>query len=137
MSALQPGDIISSGRGLYRHVGMVQGWNAWGEVMVIDNSPETGGVATRTLRAFMAGSDLRVERRAHPHHAPAWLARARACLGRGYHLMLYNCEHFIHEVTEGTAASPQLRRAVGAGAAISVAALAFFLFLPSDNPRRA
>lgn len=80
MSALQPGDIISSGRTFYRHVGMVHGWNAWGEVLVIDNSPETGGVAIRTLQAFLGSSDLRVERRAHPpERGPVWAGATTCC----------------------------------------------------------
>ena len=134
MIDLQPGDIISAGRLLYRHVGIVHGWNARGEVIVIDNSPESGGVATRTLRAFVDGSDLRVERRAHPQHAPEWIARAQARVGRRYDLLAYNCEHFIHEVTHGAPASPQLQRA---GAVIAVAGLAYFLSRPSNDRRSA
>jgi hypothetical protein len=137
MSALQPGDIISSGRTLYRHVGMVHGWNGWGEVLVIDNSPETGGVAIRTLQAFLGGSDLRVERRAHPSDASVWLQRARARLGQGYDLLLYNCEHFVYEVTEGTPWSPQLQLRVGVGAILGVATVGYLLLRSPSRSRAA
>jgi hypothetical protein len=118
------GSIISVWRLGYKHVGLYVGrWNSL-DHLVVDNSPERKGVAFRPLSAFEGRQRIKIVREARPEDADWLLRRAQRHVGRRYHLLTYNCEHFVRDVWGHRMVSPQLRMfgtaalSVGVGAGV-------------------
>lgn len=91
-----PGTVVSVPIILgYRHKGIVS--DRWhnGRPMVISNSNRGGGVVEESWDSFCQGRAPAVE--GYPGNLPCYqvLSRARLCVGKGYRLLDWNCEHFV------------------------------------------
>lgn len=140
--ALLPGDPVAvdvfPGR-VVTHVGIVSSAGPDG-VRVISASARRGGVFDEPLEAFAQGGV--VYRPDIPRFVPREeaVARARAHLGRRYHVLARNCEHLVYEALGHRRRSPQLAafvRGVAATAAGVAAVVGATLLARSLARRRA
>lgn len=107
---LPVGTVVSTSRGLYRHVGLLTEIRSSGERQVISLNPGPLGhqVVEEPLSAFAKGSRVLVEPRLPT--VPGWeiLARARSGQHPRYSWASFNCEHFASFALGKVARSPQL-----------------------------
>lgn len=92
MKKLQIGTVVEVDRGLYRHSGLLYGWN--GEIpLVLANLP--GGARIQTGDEFSGGQRIKV--RGYPSNMSHMqvLARAATAMNRPYSWLSWNCEHFV------------------------------------------
>lgn len=120
--SLPPGTVIGVRYGLIEHVGIVTDWAIDGMPAVISNSYAHRGVREEPLSSFAGGRPFRIHKAMTdmPGHAVA--ARARRMIGRRYHAVRFNCEHFVRIAHGLKPRSPQLHRAL----ALAVGALAIW-----------
>ncbi len=118
----QPGDVVAVDFGPYIHVGILSDRRdgRTTEPLVLSATRRRGAVAEEPISAFAQGRA--VVRHGYPGALPrsTVLARARALVGRPWHLLFDNCEHFVREVHGVPRASPQIRAA-------AAVALIFFI----------
>lgn len=106
-----PGTVVSAGRGLYRHVGLLTEVVPGRPRRVISLNPGPHGrqVIEEDLAQFAQGQDVTV--------IPPWgelpgeevLRRARSGLHKPYAWTLFNCEHFARFAHALPLESPQLK----------------------------
>ena len=85
-----PGDIVSVRVGTIRHEGIMTEHGR-----VICNSRRYGGVTEKSARDFAQGRKITNHGALNGTPSDLVLARARAQLGRRYHPVSFNCEHFV------------------------------------------
>lgn len=114
-----PGDVISIRVGTIRHEGIMTEHGR-----VICNSRRYGGVAEKSVRDFARGRKITNHGALSRTKPGLVLARARAQMGRRYHPVTHNCEHFVRECHGKDPYSPQKRTVLGLAAlAAAIAAL--------------
>ena len=118
----RPGDVVAVNFGLYEHVGILSDGRDWrtNQPLVFSATRRHGCVAEEPLAAFAQGRG--VASRGFPGRLPraTVLARARALVGRRWHLFFDNCEHFVRQAHGLRRESPQLQ-AAGALMVVSLA----------------
>lgn len=127
------GDVIEVQTWWGSHPGVVVGFTALGEPVLAHCSRRRGVVCEEPLRAFADGRPVkhRVLSRALP--VDEVIARARAARGRRWHLLHFNCEHFVGHALGLEPRSPQIRAwtgALGVAAGVAVIGLAARLRRP-------
>ncbi|MGB0854200.1 MAG: lecithin retinol acyltransferase family protein [Pikeienuella sp.] len=119
MKHFECGEVISvpfAPLGLVTHVGISLGTSpATGEPEVLHNSKKRGGVHITTLREFAGGKPVTATGSAAPGGRNALLERAGKFSGRPYHVISFNCEHFVSDMLCQTTRSPQLQGFVAFG----------------------
>lgn len=112
------GDKISFFFGLghaLKHVGVCAGFHpVSGEPLVAHNSQRFGGVRMSPISEFSEGRKVKVYPQSTPRSPETIQQRIRELLGKPYNVLSFNCEHFVSEVQQGRARSPQLALWFGA-----------------------
>ena len=117
----RPGSLLAADHGVFTHYGIAGDQTIDGEQTVISCSWRTRVTTEESLALFANEQDI--DDRGYigdlaPHDI---LARARADLGRAWHLTRNNCEHHVTRACGLKPRSPQLRRAtVGAVAIVAL-----------------
>jgi len=113
------GQAIVVRKGPFDHLGLKTSLG-----MVIDASPETGGVTERSFQEFSGGKPVR-SADIEPAFSPTeTVARARAKIGKPYNPFTANCEHLVRWATEGSARSKQVKAGLTLAAGVGL----FWLF---------
>jgi hypothetical protein len=106
---LRPGTVVSVWIfPFFRHRGIVSNQFYGNEPMVISNSARVGGIAEEPWDIFAA--DKVVYADGYPSNLPSVevLRRARALIGKPYHVLRWNCEHLTSYAHGREPESPQL-----------------------------
>jgi hypothetical protein len=100
--------------GAWVHKGIIHSVEIVGSILriwVIENNPHRRGVGYRTLEDFSNGRSVWIERPAQScQEANAIVSRAESQFGRPYHLLTFNCEHFVTQALGLEAESKQLQQ---------------------------
>lgn len=106
-----PGTVVSAGRGLYRHVGLLSevAYGRQRRVISLNPGPLGYQLVEEDLSQFARGQAVTVE--------PIWgtlsgeevLRRARSGLHEPYAWSLFNCEHFVRFAHALPLESPQVK----------------------------
>jgi lecithin:retinol acyltransferase len=118
-----PGDWVRvlSSRGVWHH-GIVRRliprWDGGVEVQIANNV-KLAGVSLSQWYVFADGREIILHRRAPASEVPAILHRVDESMGKGYHLLTQNCEHFASHAFTGKAESRAVQ-GVGVVAAVLV-----------------
>jgi hypothetical protein len=128
LATLPAGIVVSTHRGLYRHVAILTEPRPGQERRVLSLNPEAQRVE-EPLSVFGGGQPVMFH--APPADTPAWivLARARSGLHPRYSWTEFNCEHFVCFAFGVPLKSPQLQRI----AAIAALMTASFLLLQAGR----
>lgn len=109
------GTIISTHRGLYKHVGLLAESQLGLERRVISLNPGPVGqqVKEESLASFTQGKDWVVEPTEAALPASVILGRARSGQHPPYSWIGFNCEHFVRFAHGQATKSPQIRAWAG------------------------
>jgi hypothetical protein len=102
--------------GVERHYGIFDE-----ELRKFLHNTHPGGVQYATPEEFINGQ-FWIEKSPEPGYEHMIVERARELIGTPYHLIKFNCEHYVNVVFEGKLESPQLQRAT-LGAVLTGAAV--------------
>lgn len=104
-----PGTVVSvPTHFFYAHKGIVSDLYIGGKPTVISNSGRHGGVYEEPWDVFTNGREWKNE--GYPGPLPSWqvLHRARFSQHRPYHVLVWNCEHFVKACHGIAPESPQV-----------------------------
>ena len=118
---LKPGDHIMVNESLYYHHMIVVEVVSYNTITVIHNSKEAGSVEEKHVD--YKPEDIILLVYSSPYSRQDIIRRARQRIGKEYHLLWDNCEHFATEMRTGEGQSRQVQKAVALGAAILGAAI--------------
>ena len=114
-----PGDVLAVRvHGVISHEGIVTETGR-----VISNSRRRGGVFEESVRDFSNGGKLVNKGGLSNLSRESVLARARSQIGRRYHALDYNCEHFVRDCYGLRPHSPQKKLAIGAALVAALAVI--------------
>lgn len=117
---LPVGTAIAVWIGIFRHEGIVSGFDINGDQLVISNSHRHGKVIEESLSAFARGNSIFRLNLDSEFSGEQVVIRARSQLGAPWDLFRLNCQHFVRWAYGLKPESPQLQLAI---AAISIGAL--------------
>jgi hypothetical protein len=97
---------------------LIPRWDGGVEVQIANNV-KLAGVSISDWYVFADGREIILHRRAPATEVPAILRRTDESMGKGYHLLTQNCEHFASHAFTGKAESKAVQ-GVGVVAAVLV-----------------
>lgn len=98
---------VKGSGGVYKHTGLVYGYDHSGTLWVIENN--INGVECITLRDFLLGMNYKVKLNLNPLMIGTILARAKERVNEKYHARDNNCESFTNYCVTGTLVSHQTK----------------------------
>ena len=113
---LETGDVLYRTKGLVQHAGIVIG-----KQQVVHNRPGTG-ISITSFDTYAQGKPVKV-RKNRSTSSPSILQRLKTLQEQPnrYHLLINNCEHTTHFLSNGNKHSPQVRTALLSAATYALA----------------
>jgi hypothetical protein len=144
MTAAQKGDVIYVNRGLYKHYGIYNNNKSvihFSPDQGKEISPENAYIRETSLKEFLSGGDLEINRSIKPVFSPDEIVhRALRLVGtnlKKYKLLSFNCEHFAFWCATGKLKSKQVEKGMaitGGITLVATAAILLKILLDKDKP---
>ena len=113
------GRVIYRWKGGFKHTGIMIGKDEYGTRHVIHNIPPHG-VIVQTLEQFNNGQESFYAEVGCDFYADLTVWRAWNDLGKNYHIIDFNCQHFTSKACTGKKKSEDLNAVLGTVALVAV-----------------